>query len=400
MQVLRFLYDVLVFVLVTNWRITLVCTLGLVAIYALLPRPRRLPVLLGVGSGVLALVLAAFLVVRVGKLSLETFLFYLFSAVAIIAGGLLVTQQNPARAALSFALVILATCGLFLLQAAPFLMAATIIVIFLFVIMLAQQQGLSDADARSREPLLATLTGFLLLATLLYVLKLTYKPDLDQWVRRSEAYLEQVKEMRERKGPLSKEESEKFAAELNQFLEDYERWWKNDTRNYPSGGHQLSGAIDNAQVFAFDRKESEEKQTLTLPDDLSEVEKYLAELHKAGVEMRNNPLLGNSRPASDALSEFSGPRASRRAIEEQKINAPPQRAELRSDDLGRPKMPARNTAYLGRSLFSDYLLPVELAGLLLLVATIGAIAIAQRRSPPTPGTPAGFGTSLSQERTL
>jgi NADH-quinone oxidoreductase subunit J len=35
--------------------------------------------------------------------------------------------------------------------------------------------------------------------------------------------------------------------------------------------------------------------------------------------------------------------------------------------------------YLGRSLFGDYLFAVELAGTLLLVATIGAIAIAPRR---------------------
>jgi NADH-quinone oxidoreductase subunit J len=34
---------------------------------------------------------------------------------------------------------------------------------------------------------------------------------------------------------------------------------------------------------------------------------------------------------------------------------------------------------LGRSLFTDYLFAVELAGTLLLVATIGAIAIAPRR---------------------
>jgi len=391
--------------LAENFAILLVCALGLVAIYALLPRPRRLPVLLGVSAGVLALVLAAFLVVRVGKLSFETFLFYLFSAVAIIAGALLVTQQNPARAALSFAMVVLATCGLFLLQAAPFVMAATIIiyagaiiVIFLFVLMLAQQQGLSDADARSREPFLATITGFLLLATLLYVLKLSYKPDLDHWVRRSETYLERIKDLRERKDPPSKDEREKFAAELNQFLEDYEHWWKNDTRNHPSGGHQLWAAIYNAQVSAF-KKDLEEKEPLTLSDDLSEVETVLTELHKAGVEMRNNPLLGNSRPASAALSEFSGPRGSRRAVDEPKLNPPAAEAELRRDDLGRPKMPARNTAYLGRSLFSDYLLPVELAGMLLLVATIGAIAIAQRRSPP-PGPLGGPGTSPNQERTL
>ena len=38
---------------------------------------------------------------------------------------------------------------------------------------------------------------------------------------------------------------------------------------------------------------------------------------------------------------------------------------------------------LGRSLFGDYLFAVELAGTLLLVATIGAIAIAPRRSRGT-----------------
>ena len=44
------------------------------------------------------------------------------------------------------------------------------------------------------------------------------------------------------------------------------------------------------------------------------------------------------------------------------------------------RLPAQNVAALGRSLFTDYLLPVELAGMLLLVATVGAIAIAGRRA--------------------
>jgi hypothetical protein len=39
---------------------------------------------------------------------------------------------------------------------------------------------------------------------------------------------------------------------------------------------------------------------------------------------------------------------------------------------------AENVAGLGRTLFSDYLLAVEIAGTLLLVATVGAIAIAHR----------------------
>ena len=44
------------------------------------------------------------------------------------------------------------------------------------------------------------------------------------------------------------------------------------------------------------------------------------------------------------------------------------------------QLPAENVADLGRSLFTDYLLAVELGGTLLLVATIGAIAIAGRRA--------------------
>ena len=43
-------------------------------------------------------------------------------------------------------------------------------------------------------------------------------------------------------------------------------------------------------------------------------------------------------------------------------------------------MPRDNVAGLGRTLFSDYLLPLELAGVLLTVATIGAIVIAGRRT--------------------
>src|SRR2546430_859148 len=52
--------------------------------------------------------------------------------------------------------------------------AAAIVVWFLFVLMLAQQEGLSAADALSREPLLSTITGFVLLGALVYVLTTTY----------------------------------------------------------------------------------------------------------------------------------------------------------------------------------------------------------------------------------
>src|SRR5713226_1818590 len=171
-------------------QILLPAGLGLVGIYLLLPRPRTLLPSFRAGGmtistggvfAALALVAAGWLFIRTEVVNAETILFYAFSAVAIVAGGLLVTQRNPVHAALAFALVVLSTCGLFLLLAAPFLMAATIIiyagaiiVTFLFVIMLAQQTGLSDADARSREPLLSCIAGFLLLGAILFVLHSTY----------------------------------------------------------------------------------------------------------------------------------------------------------------------------------------------------------------------------------
>ena len=53
---------------------------------------------------------------------------------------------------------------------------------------------------------------------------------------------------------------------------------------------------------------------------------------------------------------------------------------LPRDEEGRVAVPAENVTAVGKSLFTDYLVPVELAGMLLLVATIGAIAISSRRT--------------------
>jgi NADH-quinone oxidoreductase subunit J len=104
----------------------------------------------------------------------ETILFSIFSIVALGSAVMMITNRNPVYAALWFSLVTLSTCGLFLLQSAPFLAAATIIVYagaiivtFLFVIMLAQQSGATLTDQRSRQPLAATIIAFILLGTLL-----------------------------------------------------------------------------------------------------------------------------------------------------------------------------------------------------------------------------------------
>jgi NADH-quinone oxidoreductase subunit J len=109
-----------------------------------------------------------------GELS-ERILFWVFAAGALVSGAFMVSSREPVYAALWFALATLATCGLFMLQWAPFLAAATIIVYagaiivtFLFVIMLAQQSGQSVYDQRARTPVMAVVASWLMLAAILW----------------------------------------------------------------------------------------------------------------------------------------------------------------------------------------------------------------------------------------
>ena len=126
-----------------------------------------------VGGGLLA----SRLHVATGPLA-ESILFWIFACGALLCAVLMITSRKPVYAALWFALVTFSTCGLFLLQSAPFLAAATIIVYagaiivtFLFVMMLAQQAGATVYDQRARQPFLATVVALVLLGALMYTIK-------------------------------------------------------------------------------------------------------------------------------------------------------------------------------------------------------------------------------------
>ncbi|MGH7127201.1 MAG: NADH-quinone oxidoreductase subunit J family protein [Planctomycetaceae bacterium] len=240
--------------------------LGAVAVWWLLPRPGGVRRIEAVLIGLAALISMGLLLAVPSGEWVRDFVFYLFAGAAIISATLMITNRDPVYAALWFALVTLSVCGLFLLRSAAFLAAATaivyagaIIVVFLFVIMLARQMGTAGYDQRPVQPLAATLTAFLLLGGLLYVLQ--------DWGRAGETY------------------------------------------NRP------------AVVTGETQPDGAQGQYLSPPE----------------------PLAANvlSEPAEDA--EFGTMRG------------------------------------LGRSLFGDYLFAVELAGTLLLMAAIGAIAIAPRR---------------------
>jgi NADH-quinone oxidoreductase subunit J len=315
--------------------------LGMAALYFLLPRPRPWPFarIVGSAAGGLALAAAAVVAARTARFGTETVLFYAFSGLALLSGGVMITRANPARAALSFAIVVLSTTGLFLLQAAPFLMAGTVIVYagaivvtFLFVIMLAQPDGASDADQRSREPLLATIAGFFLLATLLLVLRQTYNTG------EIEALLATVDAAR-------RQES---LADIRSTLGD--------------------------QPFFVERLEM---QADRVPAGTAAAETLRAEADGAGAvwsapsaDLARKRLDGLAAALGDARAQIGRLQPSPRMALSPLAGTP---ANQKPTGLS-----AENVAGLGRTLFSDYLLAVEIAGTLLLVATIGAIVIAQR----------------------
>lgn len=106
--------------------------------------------------------------------------FYVFSVLSLGAALRVITHPRPVYSALYFILTVLSTAGMFVILGAEFLAFALIIVYagailitYLFVIMLATQaptggdtEAQADYDLVSREPVAATLAGFVLLGVL------------------------------------------------------------------------------------------------------------------------------------------------------------------------------------------------------------------------------------------
>jgi len=109
--------------------------------------------------------------------AVEHFQFWVCSIGALVGGVSMISSRDPVHGALWFAVATISVCGLFLMQAAPFLAAATvivyagaIIVTFLFVMMLAQQNGVSAYDRNPRGPTMAILMSAVVLVTMIAAL--------------------------------------------------------------------------------------------------------------------------------------------------------------------------------------------------------------------------------------
>lgn len=157
----------------TAYLLYAVFALGGVGLYFLLPRGRDTRTGAGAifGLGALAALLLV-LAARALAGSAQSASFYLFSTLAIAAATRVITHRKPVYSAIYFVAVVVAVAALLVLQRAEFLAVALIIiyagailVTYLFVIMLAQQSGEPSYDVRAREPLLAVVAGFVLLAT-------------------------------------------------------------------------------------------------------------------------------------------------------------------------------------------------------------------------------------------
>ena len=160
--------------------------LGFVCIALMLWRRERVFAFGGRVIGVAALFSAGLILFHPTGILTEDVMFMIFAGVAVAAAVCMVVSRNPVYAALWFALVTLCVCCLFVLQAAPFLAAATmivyagaIIVTFLFVIMLARQSTHTGYDQRPTQPMVATVVAFILLGISLGYLQDWRQPALD-----------------------------------------------------------------------------------------------------------------------------------------------------------------------------------------------------------------------------
>ena len=130
--------------------------LAAVSLWLMIPGSTQVRRLLGTLVGLAALgTLGAFLAESPLSTSPSTMqvLFWLLTAATIVPAAGTICARSPVYAAILFALSLVGTAGLFLLQGAQFLGVATIVVYagaivvtFLFVVMLAQPDGQSTYD--------------------------------------------------------------------------------------------------------------------------------------------------------------------------------------------------------------------------------------------------------------
>lgn len=158
-----------------SW-LTLATVLAGVGLMGLMLAMGRQRVGLGtVGLSVLPLLAALSINCFSQPSSFEQSLLHIATWLAVLLGSGFVAFRQPVYAALCFAGIILTTCVAYVLNQAPFIAAATmivyagaIIIVFLFVLMFAQRSNLQVYDLQLNTPWVAILAGAGLFGLLAY----------------------------------------------------------------------------------------------------------------------------------------------------------------------------------------------------------------------------------------
>jgi NADH-quinone oxidoreductase subunit J len=146
--------------------------LGAIAMWLMLPRGAGKGRWIGAVFGIAALGCLASCLLPLGYWG-DNAVFWILAAVTLISAVCTVTFRSPVYCAVWFALALVGTAGIFMVQGAQFLGVATIVVYagailvtFLFVLMLAQPGGDAYYDRVSWEAMLAAATGAVLVGIL------------------------------------------------------------------------------------------------------------------------------------------------------------------------------------------------------------------------------------------
>ncbi|MFM8379416.1 MAG: NADH-quinone oxidoreductase subunit J [Planctomycetia bacterium] len=149
-------------------------TAAAASLWLLLPRGAESRLARWLGFLLGAVALAGFVATgqRLGSLG-EDAVFLTVALVAVVSGAATIVTRSPVYSAIWFAMALVGVAGVLLVLGAQFLGVATIVVyagailvMFLFVLMLAQPSGLAPYDRVSNEPLLSAVAGAVLLGLL------------------------------------------------------------------------------------------------------------------------------------------------------------------------------------------------------------------------------------------
>ncbi len=156
----------------SHWITALAVLLGALGMWRLLPRGTAGGRLSGAALALAGLGLWASQLPGLGSW-VNGVAFYVLAGVTVVAAACAVSFRSPVYCALWFGLAVLGTAGLMLWIGAQFLAVATVVVyagailvLFLFVLMLAQPEGRAAYDRSSWEALLAASTGAVIIGVM------------------------------------------------------------------------------------------------------------------------------------------------------------------------------------------------------------------------------------------